>query len=367
VRSLARGPWLRVLAALAILGAGAAAVALATDSGVEREVRETFGLLEPGCAYNAVDSRGWSEGPSLPDEIDEPRAVTIGERIYLVGGIADLEVLDRRARLPGQDFMVEVESSPKLLVFDPRTGDYSELAPLPVPMNHAGVAVHDGTIYVVGGHGDMLNETPLGDAFRWSPGQRRWERLPPLPTPRGAAAVGVIGDELYVAGGVAETDVLDTVEVLDLETLEWRRGPDMLQPRHHTAFAAVDGRLYVAGGRDLRTDSLATVEALDPSEGRWRRVPPLPERAGGGAAVDYDGDLLVIGGGDDRRRTVTGAVQRFDPDSREWSQLPPMRTKRHGFGATVFGDRVYTFGGSPCALFAKSSVVEVFEPPEEGA
>lgn len=367
MRALLRGPGFRVLSALAILLVGVAAVALATDSGVERDVREAFGLVEPGCRYEAVDSPGWSAGPALPDAIDEPRAVRIGDRIYLVAGIADLEVLDRRARLPGQDFMVEVESSPQLLAFDPRSGEYSELAPLPVPMNHAGVAVHDGSIYVVGGHGDMLNETPLGDAFRWSPGEERWERLPALPTPRGAAAVGVIGDELYVAGGVAGTEVLSTVEVLDLGTLEWRRAPDMIQPRHHTAFAVVDGSLYVAGGRDLRTDSLASVEAFDPRDGRWRRVPPLPERAGGGAAVDYDGDLIVIGGGDDRERTVTGAVQRFDPDSGDWSGLPPMRTKRHGFGATVYGDRIYTFGGSPCALFAKSSIVEVFEPPAGGA
>jgi hypothetical protein len=44
-----------------------------------------------------------------------------------------------------------------------------------------------------------------------------------------------------------------------------------------------------------------------------------------------------------------------------------MPTKRHGFGAAVAGGRVFTFGGSPCALFAKSAVVEVFRPQAGGA
>lgn len=358
------GPGVAILAVVAV-GLVAWPVSQLTDTGLERSIKEKLGIVadNPSC-HDASDSPGWAAGPALPTRIDEPRAVTLDGRIYLAGGI--LEILDfgKPSDVPGVPERVEVRSSRELIEFDPATGRYVQLPPLPRPLNHIGFVEHQGDLFVVGGHGNLLfGAEPQAGLFRYDVGERRWESLPPMPTARGAVAVGVVGDRLYVAGGMRSGRPVRTVEAYDFRRRSWSTVADLPVSREHIAGAVAGGRLYVIGGRDATDDSLDRVDRYDPRRDRWEEVAPLPQPSGGLEAVTVDGAILAMGGGDDRERWVTGKVQRLDLDTLTWSQLPRMRTPRHGFASALVDGRIWTFGGSPCALFAASDTVETFDPP----
>jgi hypothetical protein len=357
--------WTGLAAVLGVVLVGLPLVKL-TDTGAERSIKERLGLLDEGCHPRTADSPGWRAAGQLPDLRDEPRGVTVDGRIYLAGGIAEITDYGKPSDVPGVAERVAVRSLRNLTRFDPATGAYTELAPLPEPLNHLGLVAYRGAIYAVGGHGALLGGAdPKAGLARYSPAEDRWTRLAPMPTPRGAVAVGVVGDRLYVAGGMAAGRALATVEAYDVGEGRWHRVADLPAPREHVAGAVLGGRFYVVGGRDRQTDALGDVTRYDPAADRWERLADLPVRAGGLEAVPYDGAILAMGGGNDRGGTVTGAVQRFDPRTGRWTRLADMRTPRHGFAAAVGDGRVYTFGGSPCALFAASDIVETFDPRGE--
>jgi non-specific serine/threonine protein kinase len=350
-------PLLLILAGLVLVP-----LAALTDFGPERYLKEQLGLVEPGCNPRTAESAGWREEDSLPEARDELRAVEVDGDAYIAGGTIALLEYGEPSNVPGVRERVVAESIANLTRFVPETGTYKELPRMPAALNHIGMAVYGDHIYVVGGHGDVLNGADARRSFfRYSPRARRWSRMPPMPTPRGAVAVGVIDDRLYVAGGMLRGSPLRTLEAFDFGSRRWEALPSMPTGREHIAGAAANGDFYVIGGRNRLTDALSEVSRYDPDQGEWESLPNLPTPSGGLEAISVGDRVIAMGGGNDRGGTVTGAVQLFDPKTDTWRQLPEMRTPRHGFGAALLGDRVYAFGGSPCALFAKSDIVESFD------
>ena len=351
-----------LLAAVVLLLVAGVAIAVTTDTPAEVRLRQTLGLDAP-CLPSTEDSEGWRAEPSLPARRDESRAVALDGKVYIAGGTAKLLEYGRPSEVPGVREHVRAQSVAELLRFDPATGRFTRLAPMPERLNHVSMATHGGKIYVVGGLGDLLFGADVrDDLFEYDPRADRWRELPSMPTARGATAAGVIGDSLYVAGGIGAGGVIENVlERYDFRTRRWERMAAMPTAREHVAGTVEGDRLYVLGGRTLRSDSIDAVEVYDPAHDRWRRAAPMPQDAGSLEAAAVDGYVLAIAGDDDREGWVTGALQRYDPQSNEWTQLPPMRTKRHGMAAATVDGRLWTFGGSPCARFAASRIVESFD------
>lgn len=330
-----------VLAGLAIIGL--------TESSVEREVKGVLGY-STGCQPMIDVGSAWQPGPALATPTDEPRGVALDGSVYLLGGVTGIEPLES-----GDVVVNEVATVTR---FDPATGRYRDVKPMPEPGNHIGTVSHEGALYVLGGFAPRLDRPAKGRFSRYLVAQRRWEELPPMPRPRGAMAVGVIDDRIIVAGGASAGRATRRVDAYDLETGRWSRLADMPTAREHVAGAVVDGSLYVLGGRDARTDALDTAASYDPRTDRWERLPPMPVAAGGLDAAAVGGAVIGVGGGNDRAGTVTAAVQRFDIRTGRWSRLPDLRTPRHGHATAVAGDRLWVFGGSPCAYFAATDLVE---------
>lgn len=350
----------KVVGSVVVVVAIALAVVALTDNPIERAVGEALGI---GCLPNQIDSPGWRSERQLSGKVDEPRAVALGEHIYLAGGIDALVAFGKPSDVPGVEELTEVHALDQFRRFDPATGRYTTLAKLPEPRNHFGMVARGSDVYVVGGEEDVVGGAyPKADFFRYQTTTNRWSRMPSMPSRRSAVAEGVIGERLYVAGGLHRGQPQRTLEVYDFRTGRWSQGPDMPSAREHVASAVAGGKLYVLGGRNRRTDALPTVERFDPQAGRWESVRSLPTPSGGLGAENVDGKVIALGGGNDRDGTVTGAVERFDPVRGEWEALPPMMTKRHGFAVSYAGGRLYTFGGSPCAYFAASDFVESFDP-----
>jgi N-acetylneuraminic acid mutarotase len=342
--------WLAVPTVLVVALLIALPVAALTETGLEKDAKEAAGFDTESCDPVANLASPWLEGPPLAEPRDEPRAVAIDDKIYLVGGTIGIEEIapDR----------YELDPSDELTRFDPRSGRYEKLAPLPRPLNHVGVTTYRGDIYVAGGYGRFVDAKTSSAFFRYDPATDSWSRLPDLPVPRAAGAVGVIGHRLIWAGGARNSIARSDAFAYDFRTRRWSRLPSMNSRREHVGEAVLDGMLYVLGGRAPESLAVDTAERFDPATGRWETLPPLPVPSGGLAAVSFENAVVAVSGGDDGAETVTGAVQEFNPARDEWELLPELRTARHGHGATVADDEVWVLGGSNCAYFNATDEVE---------
>lgn len=334
---------------VALLVIGLPALAL-TESGAEKEAKEAVGFDLDDCNPSPNLASPWLEGPALSVARDEPRAVTLGDSVYLVGGTTGIEEIEAD--------LYRLDASDEVQRFDPRSGRYEELTPLPRPRNHVGLAAYRGDVYVAGGY-SFRNDTDTSRAFfRYDPETDRWSRLPDMPAPRAAGAVGVIDGRLIWAGGARNSIARAETFAYDFGSRRWSRLPSMRTRREHVGEAVLGGKLYVLGGRAEESLAVQTAERFDPRSGRWETLPPMPVPSGGLAAVALDDAVVAIAGGDDAAETVTGAVQEFNPAEDEWRLLPALRTARHGHGAATVDDEVWVFGGSNCAFFAATDEVE---------
>jgi non-specific serine/threonine protein kinase len=339
-------------AGLAVLCLGGIAILAFTDVSPRSVLpQEEEAVCNPRTARIRLPLSGradatWQPGPSLPFAQDEVRAAAVGDDILLGSGL-----------VPSRSALGGFASLDRLYRFDPDTGGYEAVAPLPMRVDHPAFAAHGDSLYVFGGWSDGV---PTARSFELDDG--RWEELPEMPTARAGAAAAVVGNEIVVIGGTLAdhtSGALDgsrTVESFDLEQRRWRSLPDMPTPRHHHAAVAVGHVITVVGGRDGDRFSVATVEQLDTATDRWVEARPLPLAVGATTAVAVDGEVVVTGGGDDAGGWVTPATWRLRDGA--WQRLPDLAVPRHGHGMAAADGVVYVFGGSPCAGYGLTSSVE---------
>tara|TARA_B100001146_G_scaffold186536_1_gene170139 strand:- start:176 stop:607 length:432 start_codon:yes stop_codon:yes gene_type:complete len=128
----------------------------------------------------------------MPAPRNQFSTVVFDGRIYAVGGQFhhDSVQLDQ----------------PRTDIYNPVTGTWSSGPDLPKGHSHAEGAtfVHDGNIYMVGGHttptGGTKSQDP--DILRLTRGSP-WQKIGELPRPLSSPAAAIIGNRLYVAGGAA--------------------------------------------------------------------------------------------------------------------------------------------------------------------
>jgi Kelch motif len=330
----------RIVLATAFVLAGVAAAIVLPDGGDGSDGARTAG------------PRSWKALPSSPAERTEVGAVRLGRHIYVVGGFIppNLQTTDQVAR------------------YDIATGSWSNVAPLPIAVNHPAVAAGTGrcagSLYVYGGYtanGALSDEI---DALqRFDPRTGSWTRLPGSGVARGAATLASVGCSLYAIGGVSGGAAQTLVQVYDIRSGSWRPGPGMKVAREHLASVAIRGRVLVLGGRS--GGNLDAVEELDTRSRKWRSRPPIPTpRSGFGAAV-VRGWAVVAGG---EELTPGGEtirpVQAYNPRKRHWRKLPGMLTPRHGLGVVARGSRIFTLEGGPQPGGTYSSVIEMLRVPK---
>ncbi len=326
------------VAALIVFVPLAAVVELPGETAVQEFLGQKY--EEPcGSTIHAGEGQAWREEPGAPKVRDGPSGVRVGRYVYVLGGIEDYD-----------DDFEYVDSAEELERFDLRTGEWKELPPMPVELNHIQLAAARGDLYVLGGLTAHLAETAAtGRAWRFDIESNRWSKLPPLPTPRGAAGAVTIGDRIYVVGGVVDEQRKTTLEAYDLDTGRWESLAPMQSPRDHLGAATLDGKLYALGGRRGNAVALDDFERYDPASDRWERLPGPPEATAGFGFEAANGRLVASGGENLRYRVLTGRTWAFDPATREWVALPSMDPPMHGHVMVEYRDRVYVFAGSRCS------------------
>jgi N-acetylneuraminic acid mutarotase len=119
----------------------------------------------------------WSEIAPLPEPLAAGGAASIGEQVYVFGGISSGSSSGRSSAY----------------AYDGRAGAWRRLMPMPTPRHHLAVAVYRGEVCALGGRGATAER-----AFEcYVPAADRWERKPDLPVPMEDFDVAAVGDELW--------------------------------------------------------------------------------------------------------------------------------------------------------------------------
>jgi len=207
----------------------------------------------------------------------------------------------------------------------------TSITKLPVAVASFGAAVHDGALYVLGGHVGRAHQHSrdnLSPRFlRLGAGADRWEELP--------GGVGLQSVALVATG------------------------------RHLYRIGGMEARN--ARGEDEDLHSVSDVARYDPSAGAWSDFVPLPSGRSSHDAVVAGGRIFVVGGwtldGAERAWCHETLVCDLAAGTPVWRVLPqPFR--RRALAAASWNDRVYAIGGLT-GSGRPSKRVDVLDPASE--
>lgn len=142
--------------------------------------------------------------------------------------------------------------------YNTATKIWANLPVLPVPRDHAGVALIEDTFYVLGGrafgHDNVVNTVFALNVCDPKP---VWKaNLATMPTARGGCASGVLNGVVYTFGGegdfTSDSGVFNETEAYYPKTNKWRKLAPMAFPRHGSYAAVVGNRIYLAGGGTMK-------------------------------------------------------------------------------------------------------------------
>ncbi len=188
------------------------------------------------------------------------------------------------------------------------------------------LAEYDGKIYRIGGMtprnkpGEAADNYSVAECARFDPATGKWESLPPLPEPRSSHDVAVVDGKLMVTGGWTlrgkENQYRDTMFILDLKAkpLQWTSVPQPFQRRALTA-AAYRGKLYAIGGFNEKEEIVQNVSVYDPKTKAWSEALKLPEGPGltFAPAAAAQGDKLYVSVSD-------GTLYRLNESAQKWEK-----------------------------------------------
>ncbi len=135
---------------------------------------------------------GWVAKAPLLEPRNHLGAVALGGSVYAVGGQRNCDATTQTQR--------DVER------YDPQTDTWTPVAPLPAYNGTYGrghitnaTFVRNGKIVIAGG--EYRHVAPIADVVTFDPASGQWSTLTPLPQARYSGVVGVINDTIYFATG----------------------------------------------------------------------------------------------------------------------------------------------------------------------
>ncbi|KAE9578433.1 hypothetical protein CGMCC3_g5602 [Colletotrichum fructicola] len=278
----------------------------------------------------------------------EHAAVALCEDIYVIAGIE-----------PDASQPTGVSTIDSVEKYNVPKDEWSFVAPLPIPMNHANAISTNGKIYVLGGLSGGAAFRALPNCYEYDPVTNKWTELPSMPegTERGSSILGAYGDKIIVAGGISLLELgadglqetVDTVSSYNIKTQEWETLPNLPEGREHAGGGVVGNSFYVVGGRfRSQTAVRDTVYVLDLKTLQWSEPARMPTPRGG-VSVAILGQRIYTFGGEGNMDPEAGFVfnetEVYDIRGDCWEKLRPMNTPRHGMAAVAFNGSIYTPGG----------------------
>lgn len=271
--------------------------------------------------------------------------VQAGNKFYLFGGRENPTTLD---------------------VYDYQSKTWSQISDsAPAAFNHFQALEYQGLIWIIGAfkNNSFPNEAPADHVWAYNPATDEWIQGPEIPSgrKRGSAGLVVHGGKFYVIGGNTighNGGYIPWFDEFDPTTGEWTALADAPRARDHFHAAVVDGKLYLAGGRlsggpgGTFAPLIAEVDVYDFATGTWTTAPDLPTPRAAASVAAFQDELYVIGGeiGTDLQgNAVNDAVkttEAYHPATGSWSTKSDLITERHGTQAIVSGDGIHVAAGS---------------------
>jgi len=246
-----------------------------------------------------------------------------------------------------------------------QTATWRAIAPMPLPLSSAGVAVHNGTVYVLGGWDISANDLQGGESsaiLAYDPASNAWRTAGALAHPVLAPGAAVVGDRIYVIGGYNDTEgYVAHVQVFDPASGTVVPGPPLPRAKMSVAAAVVGGRIHVFGGYYNEPETpweiiqLRDHDVLDPVAGTWSARAPRNRGLVDPGAVVIDGRIYVV---------PLGEVEQYDAASDSWTSLGTS-PQRQGPGVAAMGGAIYIAGGmvqDPAPIWGYSASVLRFDP-----
>ena len=179
------------------------------------------------------------------------------------------------------------------------------------------------------------------------------EHFPPMPTKRSDTTAVTTKQHLIVAGGESGSNRLDTVEVMDIQTLVWSTAASLPHPYSWASVTICGDQLYVLGGsyragcsKSVLTCSLTKLLqscSETSSDSVWHRITNVPVYYSTCAAVN--GELVAVGGLDAEHKS-TAAVHKYNPTTDSWDIISNMPTPRYRCLVAVLPtNETMVFGG----------------------
>lgn len=300
-------------------------------------------ILLTVCGQAPEDDSGWTNGPELPEPVQELHAAPLRGRIYVAGGIRSGNVV-----------------SSSVFRLDSAAMQWTRVADLPASRHHMPLAATTDSLYAIGGFDPT--GSPVATVWVYDEEGDRWLERAPLPEPRAASAAAVVGDGILVVGGVGAGNVLlDSIAIYDRGAGGWTRGTPIPTPRDHLAAVVLGGALYaVGGGRSTRTATSTAGNATTCQRLSGRRSPRCRPLAAGWGRSPPAGVSTPSAG---RPPAECSRSTRCSIPVRV-AGVPQHRCPLHGTDwPRRSGGRIYVIGGGPRAGLAQTAVVETFFAP----
>lgn len=277
---------------------------------------------------------------TLPEPTSSFGAVTDGGYLYVYGGHISPTHTYSTASVSGKFHRLHLESK-----------QWQPLASGPA-LQGMNLASWQGKIIRVGGMeprnapGTKHDIHSISDVASFDPQTGKWTNLAPLPEPRSSHDVAVIGNKLIVAGGwvlrgAEPTTWSSTVLTLDLADPKatWQSSP---QPFDRRAFisATHNGKMYVLGGITASNAVSAEVEIFDPAASTWSKGPKLPGTAQTNfapAATTLNGSLYVS--------LADGSLIRLNESTNSWVDVAHT-TPRLAHRMATHANKLLIIGGA---------------------
>ena len=165
----------RAAGAAVVVGDQIVVVGGRTGGKTETEVKTTE-------IYNG---KSWHDAPDIPVPGDHLAGVTDGTYLYAIGG-RNLSVSENHNALQR---------------FNPATGQWTQLTPLPVADSDLGAAYISGQLVTFGGE-NLFSVFRTARAYNLA--TKKWSTLQSLPVARHGMGVAVLGQTIYAIDGAAE-------------------------------------------------------------------------------------------------------------------------------------------------------------------
>ncbi len=300
--------------------------------------------------------------PDMPLAVASFGAGIVDNSLYVYGGNTG----------KAHDYYVGTQSD-KLYRLKLEPGSSWEELGTSTPLQGVSMAAYGGKVFRVGGFNARNKQGEKQDLFStdevamFDPQSGKWTNLPPLPEPRSSHDVAVLGDTLYVVGGwsmqgnASKTVWLETAWAYDLtKGLEgaWKEIAHPTSNRRALTLAAHHGKLYAIGGMYQEGGTTTETLVYDPATDAWTQGPELSEEDGDGFGVSAfaEGGKLYASG-------ISGKLLRLSEDAQTWEPVGEMAQKRFFHRMLPMQDGQLLIVGGTAMKTGKIRQLEVLASP----